>query len=659
MIASSDINHCRNTERSVVLAVAPALLLLSHILLAAGNPAAETSETMKSGSRCPYYHLITLYDEDGEAIAPDDEPAQPWSPDRTCGKCHDVNAVRRGFHFDHGADKAGAERPGEPWVVTDPDAVTQIPISWRAWPGARHPHDTGLTAWSFLLHFGRHSPGNIGPALDAGRQDPKARWDISGALDIDCLMCHNADGTHNPAAQAAQVGAQNFKWSPTAAGGFASVKGEAAKAPDDWDPMFPPDPDHPEQAGPRVEYDQARFNPDNRVHIAVTRRIPPERCWFCHTTREAAPKIPEWLAGRDVHLASGMICVDCHRNSIDHQITRGAPAENTSEVCSEQAALTCRGCHLGETASGRPLATAGRAGAPRPLHRGLPAFHLRSLSCTACHSGLRPTADTRFVQTSRAHALGLGRKGRREDALPRIVEPVFLRDGSGVITPHRALWPAFFGILQEGRVIPIPPEKVLPHIPDRPRRKSHAQRDRWSPFTDEKLKAVLEALEDHEGAAKDGGRAVYVCAGRRWFLDNGRLVSSAGGREARMYAWAVGHDVRPSAQALGARGCLSCHGENAAFFFGAVRLEPTVEGHDASVLRANLMRCDPQLMKAWAKVLRFQGVILAALIVSGLVMLGTLFHYALLGVSVLATPTPRAGPRDNAGGDAQHAVNCS
>ena len=31
----------------------------------------------------------------------------------------------------------------------------------------------------------------------------------------------------------------------------------------------------------------------------------------------------EWIHNEDVHLASGMSCSDCHRNGVDHMITRG------------------------------------------------------------------------------------------------------------------------------------------------------------------------------------------------------------------------------------------------------------------------------------------------------------------------------------------------
>jgi hypothetical protein len=243
------------------------------------------------------------------------------------------------------------------------------------------------------------------------------------------------------------------------------------------------------------------------------------------------------------------------------------------------------------------------------------------------------------VQTSRAHALGLPRKGRRADALPLIVEPVFLRDSAGVITPYRGFWPSFFGIQRKnGAVDPLPPDKVDPLIPGRIRRKSHAARDVWTPFTKEKLTAVLTAVQKKLCGGPKGGTAVYICAGRCYFLKNGRLTSVSGGAEAGLCAWPVAHDVRPAAQALGARDCMSCHAESAPFFFGTVRAQPTLEGRQASFLRAEMMGVDPRLMKAWAVVIGFRGLMLAVFVVSGFVILGMLLHYGLLGLAALASP---------------------
>ena len=141
------------------------------------------------------------------------------------------------------------------------------------------------------------------------------RWLVSGAREIDCLLCHSADGRHDPAEAARQLEAENFRFAPTAAAGFAVIRGEARKVPDDWDPYAPPDPDHPEQAAPEVVYQRSQFDGNDRVFFNVTLRPDARRCYFCHTLREVGTHAPDgWQVDQDVHLAAGLTCVDCHRN---------------------------------------------------------------------------------------------------------------------------------------------------------------------------------------------------------------------------------------------------------------------------------------------------------------------------------------------------------
>ena len=193
-----------------------------------------------------------------------------------------------------------------------------------------------------------------------------------------------------------------------------------------------------------------RFDADDRVLFDATCRPPVDRCYFCHTVRQVGPGSPQrWEAENDVHLAAGMICTDCHRNDIEHMITRGFEAS--------AAMLTCEGCHLGVGDSLDPTgALGGRYGAPRPQHRGLPPVHLDKLTCTACHSGPWPGPFPRRVQTALAHGLGLATKERRDDDLPHIVEPIFAAQSDGTIAPHRMIWPAFWGLLRDDAITPVP-----------------------------------------------------------------------------------------------------------------------------------------------------------------------------------------------------------
>ena len=295
--------------------------------------AEQPAGALRTDSRAPYVHRLTLYDEDGQAIDPTDDLAGPYSPRTTCGKCHPYAEIARGWHFNPtGTPAANAERTGEPWWWNDDRLEVTIPLSDRGWPHVFSTKDAGLSPWRMVKRFGTYLPGGgYGePPPEQIEESPHAaRWRVSGPLEIDCMICHAADGRYDPAERARQIERENFKWAPTAALGLAVVRGAAAKVPDDWDPLAEPDPDHPEQAGPHLEWDTARFDADNRVLFAITRRPPAERCYFCHTRRRLASshEAAEMLESRDVHLAAGLTCVDCHRNTIDHQIVRGYDGE--------------------------------------------------------------------------------------------------------------------------------------------------------------------------------------------------------------------------------------------------------------------------------------------------------------------------------------------
>jgi hypothetical protein len=436
-----------------------ALLPLICGLLATGwvfaADLAEPPQTLRTDSDAPYVHRITLYDEDGAAIDPTDETAGPYSPRATCGKCHDYSAISSGWHFNepHGALPG---RPGEPWFLVDRETGAVWPISGRGWPGTQTPAAAGMTDWQFVLRFGHHTPGGgygAPTAAEINAAPESVRWHISSQLEIDCLFCHSTGQQHDPAVAAQQIEVQNFKWAPTAALGLAVVRGEARKAPDDWDPLAPPNPDYPEQAGPRLVWDRTRFDPDDRVFFDVTRRVPNERCLFCHTVREVGIDAEsDLLSTRDVHLAAGLLCVDCHRNTIDHATVRGYDGEAADRGMPALAAYSCAGCHLGTPDPDDPdVSLGGRYGAPHPEHRGLPPVHFDKLTCTACHSGPLPRLKLQQFQTALAHGLGLASRDRTNDDPPLILGPVFAQQSDGRIAPQRMVWYAGSSDLQPYR----------------------------------------------------------------------------------------------------------------------------------------------------------------------------------------------------------------
>ncbi len=399
-------------------------------------------------------HRIPLYDENDEPIHPDNPFAWPVSSRYTCGKCHDMDKIVQGLHFNYMDPRITLGRPTEPWFLIDRATGTQLPLSYRNQPRTWHPEVLGISRWMFTKHFGRHFPGG-GAGMPSGAMDPAARWDVAGTLEINCLLCHGAAADVSPAEWAKQIGRENFRWAMTAASGLAKVDGMASRAKPGWDPFDGPNPDDRIYAAPpSIHFKTSLFNHREQALVEVAKPSN-ARCLYCHaSTKKDAPRMS--LDG-DVHLAAGLQCVSCHRNGLRHTMTRGVEK-------AEKNSFSCRGCHL------RDGADAGRLGAPMAEHYGLPPIHFKTLSCTVCHSGAM--VDPIRVCTSRANRLGIYGRARWATELPYIIEPLLLVAADGKVAPHRAVWPAFWARRDGDRLTPLHPDTVKEHaadLLDRPR----------------------------------------------------------------------------------------------------------------------------------------------------------------------------------------------
>lgn len=447
-------------SRKLALAAAMVLTCAVAMMAVAAPP---KKHVIVDGSRARPVHLIPLYDDMGQKVLPSDSPAQPFSTAMTCGDCHNYDKIATGWHFNAASGKALPGRPGEPWVIADEDTATQLPVSYRGWPGAWDPKDAGLSYWDFTKMFGHHMPGgDVGEAEDP-QLNPKARWEISGHLEANCLACHLAANELNQSEWAVQVGRENFRWAATGASGLGIVKNMASRLPNSFDFLNGPNRDNSWAAAPEVEYNPYRFNKKNCVFFDVTDSPSVDHCYFCHSTVSGEQdKAALWKEDTDVHMASGLRCTDCHRNGISHDIVRGYEGESHP---GNAGSLTCRGCHLGDPAGNGVEKMGGRLKAPRPLHKGLPPIHLEKLTCTACHSGAWPNADkVGHVRTARANRLGIHGRAQWDMTVPYILSPVFIRQDNGVIAPHEMIYPAFWAFLKDGKLKPVLPEDVKPLV---------------------------------------------------------------------------------------------------------------------------------------------------------------------------------------------------
>ena len=278
-------------------------------------PAEEKLGDGNDGNRSTPVHVIELFDEKGDAIAVDETRMNPVSLKQTCGKCHTYETIAGGWHFHAGSGKSPGGRIGEPWVIADSETRTQIPVSDRGWAGTYSPAELGVSAWQFLQYFGSHYPGGAYGEAEASEDDPVAglRGGISGKFEINCLACHNADSMQNQSDAALQAARQNYRWIATVSSGLGIVKGTASELDDLYDPWT--------ESKINCLYDKGRFNSEDKVAFDIVRQPPANRCYFCHSTQDMdSSGDKEWTRDQDVHLAAGLTCADCHRNSANHMI---------------------------------------------------------------------------------------------------------------------------------------------------------------------------------------------------------------------------------------------------------------------------------------------------------------------------------------------------
>ncbi len=482
------------------------------------------------------------------------------------------------------------------------------------------------------------------------------RSHITGPLPVDCMLCHRKqESGYSPFVWTEQIEDENFSYAPTAALGLGTVSGSMRRLKDDFDPTAE------DAAGklPKVVYQKSRFREDGKVFFDLVRKPENNSCYYCHSNVPADSLTGNrWLHDEDVHLRAGLSCADCHRNSIDHQTVRGYEGEEHVAGASI-ASLSCQGCHMGSgDTDSSGLGMAGRFGAPKPAHRGLPPLHFDKLTCTACHSGPLPSETVGRQVNSIAHRLGEHVK-RTGEEFPGIVGPVLLPiAGAGAAdsdsaeaakkyTPHRMMWPSYWGTIRDGEVTVLNPETVYELIrrplkvrrqftdelakvklplskrkellgEDRARLKevdwteeekqkiAGAEAEARKQQVDERMAAALAAIEQSYPETQ----AVYVSGGvgfvRRGDAEIEAITSDQLGDNAAPYAWPLAHNVRPARQSLGATGCLECHSDTSLFFQAEIRPVGLLPDQEPVAVKAHVMQAaDMARLQNWNQL--FQG----------------------------------------------------
>ncbi len=606
------------------------LYLIGLALTAWMMPPAAAAEEMlgdgNDGNRSGPVHVIEIFDEQGNQIKPSDAKMNPISLSQTCGKCHTMETISRGWHFQaalNGPLVGG--RVGEPLVLADSETRTQIPVSDRGWSGTYSAKQLGITPWQFVQYFGSHLPGGGYGTADAPEEDPVAvlRSGVSGKYEINCLACHNIDDRQDQSDGALQAARQNYRWISTVASGLAIVKGTASELDDLYDPWT--------EDKLKCLYEKSRFNSEDKVFFDISRKPSANRCYFCHSTQEIDTMGPkEWIRDQDVHLAAGLTCADCHRNGADHMISRGdqiAAGNGMGEVST----LSCQGCHLGDETADAPAARqGGRLGAPYPLHAGIPTIHFKSLTCTACHSGPMPESDAKLVRTARVHKLGLHGKHAVTMKLPHVQWPIMVRGEDDRIAPSKLMWPAFWATLKDGKLNPFTPKALKEVIGDMLKSSEEKVND-WLPLDHETIAEVLKTLSEQMDQPAEGVKpeAVYVAGGKMYRMSGEQVVSEEDPM-AGPYSWPIAHDVRPASQSLGRNGhCGDCHSTKASFFFGNVAVSSPVKGVEDVRKMVSFQKVSPKLAWAFAFSFVFRPYMKITVILCCAVIAAVLLTYVL------------------------------
>ncbi len=581
------------------------------------------------GSRAIPVHLIPLLDEEGIEISPQDELMIPFSTKQTCAsECHRYETISQGWHFNASDPEIPPGRPGQPWIYANANTATQMPLSYRRWKGVYHPEEIGMSPWEFVKRFGRHLPGGgIGEKINRG--DQMMRSMVSGFLEINCLACHDMDPAHDQAQYAVEIARENFRWAAAATSGFAYVEGSAQAMPDTFDYLMPEPPADPTIIPPQIQYKENIFNYKKKVFFPTQRRVLNQRCYFCHSTTPVEEgETGNWIHERDVHIAAGLQCVDCHRHGLDHNIVRGYEGESTYSENPLAEALSCEGCHVLDDSQPR----AGRLGAPLPQHKGIPSVHFEKMTCTACHAGVWPGTQTIQVKTSMAHGLGLHNVNKSEQVLPHIISPILARNDQGKLAPHHALWPSFWGTQEKGSITPLPIDLIEKNVAPRITDYATASENGWKPLDKAILQEILQTLSNDDLVKN---HPVYVSGGKVFSMQEEELQTMEH-EAAEPFLWPIGHNVRPAAQSMGIRECEDCHSFEAGFHFAKVTVDtPLIEYQDETRSMISFQGLSEEYTKTFASTFLLRSWYKTILLIlSGLLLL-ILVAYAARGLESL------------------------
>ncbi|HSL17504.1 MAG TPA: formate dehydrogenase subunit gamma [Methylomirabilota bacterium] len=550
-----------------------------------------------AGTAAAQHPPIYLLDANGDTIDPitDENASAPFSIKQTCGMCHDYDVITQGYHFQMGwdvvSDDYGVEA-GRPWSLSNGLMGRWYPFAFRqlAKKSNEHPDEIDLTVYDFV---GFSSPGRGEPPCgachpgggglefdrDGERYDERlagepelaetldgdyhrSKWDRSGVVEADCLICH-LEG-YDFESRVDQLKNGNYKWAVVAGSRIGIVEGAVRR-----------------DQEPEVLYEKRLFNADGTITLEMSWPPPDENCEYCHGRSDVKKRGFSWndIFNPDIHNQQGISCTACHPAGLDHQIAKGTEPAFTLAPELDGSNKSCEECHM-----------QGYLGAPVPEHVSIRPSHLARITCESCHipqlnraaaNGLEVVRGSlefypRPPEAEEAGEVGLWNPDyvRREDGnvypINRFLAVYWAnRDADGLVHPlflreHEAGWKGFAEAVtddnEDGRLEVNRPEEIVAG-----------------------LKAFAASLQGNRRFERI--QPVFIKSETAYELDeNGELVTSPlagtpleGGSEVE---FSINHNTAPTRMTLGVNGCEDCHVAEAHMFRGQQMVD--LHGPDGS-----------------------------------------------------------------------------
>jgi formate dehydrogenase gamma subunit len=529
---------------------------------------------------------ITLYDKDFNEINPitGENAETPFSTEVTCGLCHDYETITGGYHFqlgwDHIADDYETER-GRPWSLSDGLMGRWYPYAFRqlAKKVNKSSDEIDLTVFDFvgfsssgngMPPCGACHPGGGGLQYDREgnrydqhlKENPelrdtfdgdyfRSRWDESGVIEADCLLCHLEGYSFDE--RVAQLEQGNYQWAVVAGSRIGTVQGAVT-----------------DDEIPKVIYERRLFNEDGTLTLDLSWPPPDDNCMYCHGTSDIRKRGFSWndIFNSDIHNSQGISCTACHPAGLEHQFAKGIEPAFKLAADLDGTIQDCTECH-----------SQGYLGAPIPDHFSVKPSHIDQISCEGCHipflnraaaKGLDYTAGEvslypRPEETSETGEIGQWRPGYDfwQDGKLHPVNPVMVvwwgnRDADGLIYPlfireHEAAWKLFSGQVEDDSGDGIPEVNREDEIISG-------------------LKAFERSLQGNTRFSQI--QPVLIKGENAYELDDVEGVRSTPLEgtpleETSFVSFSIDHNTAPTRMALGANGCSDCHVSTAHFFKGA------------------------------------------------------------------------------------------